>query len=638
MILAIDKVLEIALKPVDEVIAVNGKLQDRHKLHITGEGCESYRQWHKEYETKEEYDDAKGDVAEFTRLVTNEIIDAQSRWKTAQGTTKYYNFGEKGEKVSEVFKKEILSQVWKGGSIKQFIDNFASKAIYEEFNGFYLVEKGAKIKERDGDVEYSYEVREGIKTKVGTKDDLKPYIIFKSVNEVCEFKVTGKRVEWIKLKYAPAVRNGNTIPRFRIIDDKYDYIIEVIDKTSAIVSQEQPPIEHKAGRCPVVRVSTLNKYISNDYTLTSVIDNLLGPLDVLLGSYSDHTTTARKHNFPLKYMVGMDCKYDNKRGGICNSGRIVWEYGGEHHDEQCPACKGTSSITVTPSTYIKLPATDHDGKGVDIKNIAGYVVPPVESFIEQRNEIDWLKQQIIAAGTGMKNGLVEDSINKTATEVVMNTKPLEDIIAENIEIIESVEKDLTDLLGKIYYQEKYIGCEIIYGRRIILRDENTLLKEIKESKEAGCSVMHIKTLNEELTYVRFVRSEIDLKRNLILNELEPLIGFTIDEVESNKNIKEETKYLKVNFADLIQRFESENESLESYDIEDAKDIKLTLMDYVTQEMSKNSGNESGDTLGKIPLALQQLALARERANTAGDTQLSERIGKKMDTLLEEILK
>lgn len=39
-----------------------------------------------------------------------------------------------------------------------------------------------------------------------------------------------------------------------------------------------------------------------------------------------------------------------------------------------------------------------------------------------------------------------------------------------------------------------------------------------------------------------------------------------------------------------------------------------------------------DSLGKIPLAIQQLALARERANTAGDTDLSKQLGSAMDIL------
>ncbi len=44
-----------------------------------------------------------------------------------------------------------------------------------------------------------------------------------------------------------------------------------------------------------------------------------------------------------------------------------------------------------------------------------------------------------------------------------------------------------------------------------------------------------------------------------------------------------------------------------------------------------------DNLGKIPLAIQQLALARERANTAGDVAMSEQLGTAIDTLTATLM-
>ncbi len=43
--------------------------------------------------------------------------------------------------------------------------------------------------------------------------------------------------------------------------------------------------------------------------------------------------------------------------------------------------------------------------------------------------------------------------------------------------------------------------------------------------------------------------------------------------------------------------------------------------------------EGGNELGKIPLAIQQLALAATRAQEVGDTALSERLQAKIDELL-----
>ena len=44
----------------------------------------------------------------------------------------------------------------------------------------------------------------------------------------------------------------------------------------------------------------------------------------------------------------------------------------------------------------------------------------------------------------------------------------------------------------------------------------------------------------------------------------------------------------------------------------------------------------GDELGKLPLAIQQLALAITRAEESGDLALSKQIGDKIDSLLKEI--
>jgi len=49
------------------------------------------------------------------------------------------------------------------------------------------------------------------------------------------------------------------------------------------------------------------------------------------------------------------------------------------------------------------------------------------------------------------------------------------------------------------------------------------------------------------------------------------------------------------------------------------------------------GGKTNDQLGKIPLALQQLALARERANTAGDTALSKQLSEAMDSLTNQLM-
>ena len=58
---------------------------------------------------------------------------------------------------------------------------------------------------------------------------------------------------------------------------------------------------------------------------------------------------------------------------------------------------------------------------------------------------------------------------------------------------------------------------------------------------------------------------------------------------------------------------------------------------VLSNMGSGGGKQTNDQLGKIPLALQQLALARERANTAGDTALSKQLSDAMDSLTNQLM-
>lgn len=553
MILSPAQVLELVKSPIDPVISENKKLQDDHKVHIQGTGFKEILHQIIGYENVEDLKRKKILTQPFTRPLFKKIINAQSRWKTSWGTSKFYHFKNNSQGLSKEFKEKVLSQVWKGLSIGEFIKEFESKAIYEEFNGFYLVEK-PRVEVIEG---VRYSVRENIYTPLVDYENVKPYICFISVDDVYKFKVAGKRVEFLVLCFGEIKRGNNTIKLYRVIDDKYDYIVEK-DGDNVKISEEYPKIEHNAGRCPASCITHINRSLTDDKTKTSPVDDIIKLLDYHLHQFAEHLVTEVLHAHPVYYQVGIKCM-NVVEGTKCENGRIVYQKDGKDFDVECRACNGSGhNLKKDASNIIILPAKDEEGKAFNASNVAGYVTADVDILKYQQDSIDWMEEKILEAATGLNNFAQTEGLEKTATGVIANIKPLEDIISEIIDIIEGVETNLTDIIGKMYYGDSYISCEIIYGRKLSLRDENALLKEIKESKEAGTSQSHIKSLNEELTYSRFIRSNSDLQRNIILNELEPLIGWNYEEIEESKNIPKKTKQLKQNFTDLIQRFEIEH--------------------------------------------------------------------------------
>lgn len=578
MLLTEAEVIKFVKEPRLTVLPYNEKVQNDHKVHIQGTGFESVLRQIIGYESVEQFQQKKLLTKPFTKTLYKKILNAQSRWKTAVGTSKFYNFKVDSEKKSKILKEEILSKVWKGKSIESFVTDFLSEAIYEEFNGYFLVERGAVITEGGT----RYEVRDGIKTPL--EGDPKPYICFKAVEEVYSFRVTGTKVEYIVLEFGKEKFENREIKLYRVIDDKFDYIVEK-DGDNVTISNRYTPILHKATQCPVVPVSTINKILKSDDTRTSPIDDIIELLDYHLHQFAEHLVTEVLHAHPNYYQVGQACQ-EFYQGIKCDGGMINgMGDDGKDISVSCPSCKGAGhNLKKDASTVLIIPARNNQGDAFNITNVAGYVAPPIDALKYQQDAIDWMEEKILEAATGINNFAQTEGLEKTATGIFANLKPLQDVISAIIDVIQTVETSVTDIIGKIAYGDQYISAEIIYGRKLALRDENTLLKEIDESKKAGAPASHIKSLFEELTYTRFIRSNYDLQRNIILNELEPLIGYTYEEVEKSENVSKRTKILKQNFNDFISQYETEKGSIleAGGDVKSrVANIRLALEGYIS---------------------------------------------------------
>lgn len=597
MILYENQIIDLVKNPENPVLSENKKIQDNHKVHIQGTGFEAVLNKIIGYDDVESFRNKKLITKPFTRLLFKKIRQTHGRWNTAWGTSKFYSFKESGDvKVSESFKRDVLSQVWKGKSIDSFISNFLFKALYEEFNGFISVERPAIVIGENGT---KYAVKDGIQSPIVNDSGAKPYLCFICVEDVHNFKLTGEKVEFIVIKYGTKKVGNKEIKLFRVIDDKYDYIVEK-DGDKVKLSEEFPRIEHKAGSCPVSCVTHINKYLTNDNTKTSPVDEIIEWLDAQLNRFGEHLVSEILHAHPKYFEVATRCTY-YEGGSYCDNGEISYEKDGESIKKTCPSCNGLGHPAKKDASRIMiLPAVNQNGDTVNISTPAGYITPPIDILQYQQQAIDWMENKILDGALGQDNVRQTDSLDKTATAAKLNLKPLEQIISEIIDILESVETALTDFIGRIYYGDRYLGCEIIYDRKLSLRDENSLLDEISSSKSAGVSNSHLKSLNEELTYSRFVRSNYDLSRNVILNELEPLIGYTFDEVEKSTSIPEQTKKLKQNFNDLIQRFEEENGDLLSYmpgmDLRAKVKLIREVLNKYTSELTDVNKAETNDLI------------------------------------------
>ena len=573
MILTDAQIVEIIKNPLHGGDIREGiRLQDEHKVHVTGEGYTDAlvriigQKRAVDYGTRE----LKQPI---TKFLTKKIRDELSRWKNSQGTRKTYRFGSDEKKAIE-FRKQ-LSVVWKNGSIDSFSSSFLNDALYTDFGGFAIVERPR--------VEGEVEVRDGIPGKKTGQ----PYLIFKALGDIYDYRLTGRKVEYLITKF-PTGMEGETW--YRVLDDKGDYLykttgsgnVELIDGSA---------IKNTLGYVPAIQISNINLTPLNDHVKTSHIDQTLPLLEDYMTRHAEHVISELIHASPLLAIKGTKCNYVSPTGQACSNGK-VWT--NEGNEINCPHCDGVgATVPKTSSEIIVVPELDKEGKTYNPSMIGQYITPPTEVLDHQARELDELEQRVIYSGTGIKS-LVKAQI-QTATEIVLNLKPLEDKISSILDNIEEVEQFATDCIGTMIYGSKYEGSEIHYARKLNIRDENLILEEIEQSKRAGLPVSEIRLLYQELYETRYRNSSADLTRAVMLLDLEPLATSSVEEVEKTLYTTEDIKWFKMNFDDYIDKFENEYGLIHLYKANEKMDTRIKqIAEILTKYNEERKSSESGE--------------------------------------------
>lgn len=564
MILTDQQVIELIENPENsEAIKKASELQDIHKVHVNGKGYKNYIRQIIGYENAQQYAQKKELSECGTIFLTKIIIDQQSRWQNIKGTKKYYTFAKNARKEKEF--NEVLSQIWKDESIEYFINEFVKDALYTEFNGFVIGEL-PQVKDK-------IEIKDGISQPLS--DKLKPYLIFRPIETIIDFVSKGNKVEYIIIDWGeekrdkkktanPEINSSTIVHLYRVIDDKSDRIFEK-EKGVITLSKIYPSIENELDYVPAVQISIFRDDVLIDEIKTSPIRQSIPLLKTYLTDWAEHVITCILHSHPIYYQIGQQCRYKDE-DGECESGCINYVIDGQPKVKTCPECKGIGAkIYKDAAEALILPQVDTEGKPYNVTNVAGYVEPPVATIKQQIEELKWLEENILLSGIGM-NKVAETQIEKTATEAILNWKPLEKIIGDILDNIEYLETAVTNIIGKLYYGKTYESCQIIYNRNLNLRDENTVLLEIEQAKKAGASSSYVKTLHNELIYSRYQHNPIDLEKNLIFAELEPFIGYTPEELQKycGDYVNPDMIKMKIYFNDHISRFENEHGKITEY--------------------------------------------------------------------------
>lgn len=526
--------------------------QKHHRLHVLGEG---YKDWWlgdqaKGFESKETHARKKQICTPTTPRIFEGIQKQFTKIFRAKGDVFEYHFIDSSKDKDKDF-KERLKSISHGLSIDELMLVIWNKAMFEDFNGFFGIE---------------LEKEENLKTPGVPEID----VCFYPLHVIYDVGIEGKEMEYIVICTSVNYQ-GKEIEGYRFIDEAQDVIYIKVDgeyRVNTIVSAAGVDVPdsyvNPFGKVPFVQISNYRANVKSDFLKNSPISKVIPDADTYLSVSDDHQVCVKRYQHPIFYSYPVTCP-------TCNGSKTMRVPDPENEnyfiagDKDCNFCYGQGSVSYLKGDIlqgISLPTVEkYETDGFPAAAApAGYVQNDHESIREQRIELADQERFIEKGVLGVEGILTTNkSVQQTATETELDLQPLIDTLNSYSANAESVRQSLTDLIGKYLYPNEYIDSYIHYGRKYFLKSEERVLAEYKEAKEGGANESFLKELLEELYYVRFENNPSALRRSLMLLDIEPMpTRNSMDELILVKEFCDPLKLkIKVNFNDLIEKFERE---------------------------------------------------------------------------------
>jgi len=610
MILTEPQILAYVKKPKNEAIIRRAReLFATHRLHLKGIGLDEFLGRIEGYENAVQHDLRKKLAKTATVPVFAKETDNFSKIFTAQGFSRYYQFSSATQERLEPDFREYLRSVGEGMSMTQWMRDIWADKIHYESSGLLMVELPREAN--------------------GTMAE--PYLTCRSVLDLHDIEISGNKIEYV-IFYRNIYDEEKkvTYKEYRVIDDFADYIVQERSGECKIIPEFTIPNPWKY--VPAMMVS--NQRDSRSKAHTTYIWKAIDIADEYLLDASIHTISKKLHGFPMRWARQRGCRKCQAKG-IVNTGTFM-DDNVTPRTLKCVDCDGTGIASKTEVSEVILIPQLEGRDDVDNVPVAGYVQPDIESLENQNVESDRLAKIIHMGIWADPERFIGDK-SETATGRMLDVQSIHAKLLLVSENAEEVEKFLTNAIGQIRYAGDYKGAIINYGKKYFIRSADEIEMMYQTAKKSGMATHILDAYIEELIYLKFGNDPVELQRQLMLNTLEPFIHLSPKEVKELE-VSEQDYLMKVYFTDYIERYEQEVKPIV---MSTQEEIRIKLNEYNMEKMTEMelaSTDESADRLGKIPLALQQLALAQERAIGNGNQQLANKIAGKMTLLTERLAK
>jgi hypothetical protein len=257
--------------------------------------------------------------------------------------------------------------------------------------------------------------------------------------------------------------------------------------------------------------------------------------------------------------------------------------------KECPNCAKKGLIG--PGTAVGVEVSE-DSDVQDTRGVLSFIAPDVSSLeYAVGKQVD--RENFIKINTvGYNNVTTKEAVNEQQIKFLAESrsKTPREVSAHLTELYVWIVQTIHNLIF-----DSSVMINASFGTEFLVLSEKDLMMLIQVAKKAGVQSSIIADLNQQLIETKFKTQPNKVAYMSIAADLEPSPFDTREEAEKKYNsgmITPTDYYIKLNFFDLIRRFERENGSIVTFGIElpydqKIKRIKDTLIFYTNQKLESN---------------------------------------------------
>lgn len=412
------------------------------------------------------------------------------------------------------------------------------------------------------------------------------YPTYKSITSVYDYLPKGSNLEYVVFNTTTEDKKKVGIEPnlviYRVVDDAWDYFVQVQDQTVTILYQYSFPNLYKT--VPAILNSDLVDP-DCDGGVLSIFDEITELAQQFLVKGSIRVTSDFMHAFPKYWEYADDCTECAMTGFV---GASV-----------CPSCKGTKKRVMVKVSDVKLLAwPDKDNPAVT-PEVAGYVEPSQIYYEIAVKDLADLEDAMTYTlwGSHKADKAKAEGQPVTATQAFIDSQPVNDRLTSISAMAEKRHKFILDCIIKFNISETYQGSSVNYGKRFIVEPPDIIWKKYSDARESGASPEVLDDLLTEFYESKYTGDPVKLEIKLKMMAVEPFIHNTILEVQEFAPADEDWK-AKLYFEQwrrglndaMILSFSVETLTKMLYDATDSK--KVTLVPPVPVVKTPDASNKA----------------------------------------------